>query len=143
MKRDLRGLGSLSKPAGLVGYRTTVGTPQASAACSPGGVTGLAPEGECSTGSTGNLIHLCWEIWEGAAPGWAPDLLPAPRASPATTGRAGQVKQKTQQPVQPCPLPATSLGAGAGSPALPVPLQPLPQPDPSSSLCQEAWPASP
>lgn len=61
MKRDLRGLGSLSKPAGLAAYKTTVGIPQASAARSLGGVTGLAPEGECSTESTGNLIHLCWE----------------------------------------------------------------------------------
>ena len=52
-KRDLRVLGSLSKPAGLVGYTTVGGTPCGSAARSLGGVTrpGLVPEGECGVES--------------------------------------------------------------------------------------------
>lgn len=38
-------------------------------------------------GEYGTLIYLCLEIQEGAALGWAPDLLPVPQASPATMGR--------------------------------------------------------
>lgn len=55
----------------------------------------LRARGWTQHGNYGNLICICMEIHEGVALGWAPALLPAPQASPAT-GRAGQVEWRRQ-----------------------------------------------